>query len=270
MRVAFFVGCVNDVFFARAAVGAARILERLGVDVHFPQEQTCCGQAHFNSGQWAQAATLARHFVRTFESAEYVVAPTGSCVAMVREHYVSLLAGDPAVAPRARALAARTYEFAQFVTDVLGIEDLGARYPVTAAYHASCHASRILGAAEAPERLLRCVRELTLVPFEGADRCCGFGGTFAVKSPEVSVAMADDKLAAIEAAGADVVVSADGSCLLHLMGRARRRGLRLRFVHVAELLAEGMGLLDPSAGAEAARAGAVAQATTRPAGGGRS
>ena len=270
MRVAFFVGCVNDVFFARAAVGAARILEHLGVSVHFPEQQTCCGQAHFNSGQRLQAAALARHFLRTFESAEYVVAPTGSCVAMIREHYSALLAGDPAAARQGRALGVRTYEFTQFVTEVLGIEDLGARCPVTAAYHASCHASRLLGAAGAAERLLRCVRGLTLVPFEGADRCCGFGGAFAVKSPEVSVAMADDKLDAIRAAGADVVVSADGSCLLHLMGRARRRGLRLRFVHVAELLAEGMGLLAPPSGAAALRADAAAGAAARPAGGGRS
>lgn len=249
MRVALFIGCVNDVFFPSAAVAAARILHRLGVDVHFPAEQTCCGQAHWNSGYRAEARGLARHFVEVFEGAEYVVAPTGSCVSMVREYYPEIFRDQPRLVERVRRLVTRTYEFSQFLTDVLGVVDLGARFSARAVYHASCHMTRLLGAGSSPMRLLAYVEGLELRPFPGADRCCGFGGTFAVKSPEVSVAMADEKLDAFVSAGAELVISADTSCLLHLMGRAHRRGLRLRFLHVAEVLAEGMGLLsEPTPG----------------------
>ena len=250
MRVALFVGCVNDVFFPGAAVATARILHHLGVEVVFPPDQTCCGQAHFNAGRWAEAAGFARHFLEVFDEAgcDGVVAPTGSCVAMVRHQHPALLARWPGLQDRARRLAARTYEFAQFVTEVLGVTDLGARYRAVAAYHASCHASRLLGAAGAPLRLLQAVQGLELRPVTGGERCCGFGGTFSVTSPEVSVAMADDRLDAFLEAGAQLVVSADGSCLLHLMGRAHRRALPLRFMHVAELLARGMGLLEDGGG----------------------
>ena len=256
MRVALFVGCVNDVFFPRAAVAAARILDHLGVEVDFPAGQTCCGQAHWNSGYRDEARALAEHFVDVFEDARYVVAPTGSCVSMVREYYPEMFRDHPALAERVRRLVMRVYEFSQFLTDVLGVVELGARYPARAVYHASCHMTRLLGAGSSPLRLLAGVEGLELRAFSGAERCCGFGGTFAVKSPEVSVAMADDKLEAFVSAGAELVISADTSCLLHLMGRAHRRGLRLRFLHVAEVLAEGMGLMEPDAG-PALKAGAA-------------
>lgn len=244
MRVALFIGCVNDVFFPRVGIATARILHRLGVEVGFPQGQSCCGQAHWNSGYRAEARGLAEHFVEVFEDAEYVVAPTGSCVSMVREYYPEIFRDQPALAERVGRLITRTYEFCQFLTDVLGVVDLGARYAARAVYHASCHMTRLLGAGPAPLRLLARVEGLELRPFPGAELCCGFGGTFSVKSPEVSVAMADDKLEAFVSAGAELVISADTSCLLHLMGRAHRRGLPLRFLHVAEVLAEGTGLLE--------------------------
>ncbi|MEW6045330.1 MAG: (Fe-S)-binding protein [Bacillota bacterium] len=248
MRVPLFIGCVNDVLFPRAGVAAARILHRLGVDVDFPAGQTCCGQAHWNSGYRAEACGLARHFLDVFEGAEYVVAPTGSCVSMMREYYPEIFRDQPALAERVRRLVTRTYEFSQFLTDVLGVIDLGARYPARAVHHASCHMTRLLGASSAPLRLLAHVEGLELRPFPGPEQCCGFGGTFAVKSPELSMAMADEKLDAFVSAGAELVISADTSCLLHLMGRAHRRGLPLRFLHVAEVLAEGTGLLEPDRG----------------------
>lgn len=265
MHVALFIGCVNDVFFPRVGVAAARLLTHLGVRVEFPEDQTCCGQAHWNSGYREEARMLAEQWLRAFEKAPYVVAPTGSCVAMVREYYPAVFADGSDLARRAQELAGRTYELCQFITDVLGAVQLGARYPGTATYHASCHSSRLLGAAESARRLLAAVEGLELQDFPGSHLCCGFGGTFAVKSPEVSVAMADDKLDSFAAAGAELVVSADTSCLLHLMGRARRRGLRLRFAHVAEVLAEGMGLL--GADAPAATTG-VTTGTVRGAPGG--
>lgn len=268
MRVALFIGCINDVFFPRVGVAAARLLAHLGARVEFPGDQTCCGQAHWNSGYRHEARMLAAQMMRALGDAPYVVAPTGSCVAMIREYYPILFQDDPAAAERARALAGRVYELCQFVTDVMGVLRLGARYPARAVFHASCHSSRLLGAAEPARRLLEAVEGLELREFEGSHLCCGFGGTFAVKSPEVSVAMADDKLDSFAAAGAELVVSADTSCLLHLMGRARRRGLPMRFAHVAEVLAEGLRLLPP-APAAAATAGAGAPLRGQPSGGER-
>ena len=242
------------------------ILEHLGVRVHFPPGQTCCGQAHYNSGYWDDARRLARHFVKVFDGAEHIVSPSGSCCAMVRHGYPGLLAPGGAGDVRAGAggpgdlslgagaslpvgsaagVGGRVYEFSEFLVNVLGCTGLGATFAARAVYHASCHTTRLLHAVEPPLRLLGAVQGLELVPLPGAKRCCGFGGTFAVKSPEISVALADDKLDSILATGASVVVSSDTSCLLHLMGRARRRGLALRFLHLAELLAEGMGLLAP-------------------------
>ena len=244
MRVALFIGCFNDAFFPRIGVASARLLHHLGVDVEFPLGQTCCGQAHWNSGYREDARALAVRWLRAFEGAPYVVAPTGSCVAMVQEYYPGMFADDGRRGREARATVGRTYELCQFIVNVLGVVRLGARYRARAAYHASCHTTRLLRAAEPARRLLEAVEGLELREFAGAELCCGFGGTFAVKSPEVSVAMADEKLDALVASGAEVVASADASCLLHLSGRAHRRGLSLRFMHVAELLAEGLGLME--------------------------
>lgn len=242
MRVALFITCVNDVFFPRAGMSMVRILEHLGVRVTFPEAQTCCGQPQWNSGYAEEARALARHFLDVFSGFDYIVSPSGSCPAMIRHYYPEIFRTDPVRRARAQELAARTYEFTQFLVDVLGVEDIGARYPARATYHASCHMTRLLGVVEPPLRLLRSVRELELVPLERPEVCCGFGGTFAVKSPEISVAMADEKLDDARSTGAEILVGSDPSCLLHLAGRSRRRGLPLRILHVAELLAEGAGL----------------------------
>lgn len=222
-----------------------KILEHLGVEVVFPEGQTCCGQAQWNSGYEPEAASLARHFLNVFEAgaADYVVSPAGSCTGMVRHTYPQIFRNDPARLAASLALGERTFEFTEFLVNVLGITDLGARYPARVAYHQSCHMSRWLGVTEPPLQLLQQVRDLELLPLSHPELCCGFGGTFAVKSPELSVAMADDKLADAQDTGAEILVSADPSCLLHLAGRAQRRQLPLRTMHIAELLAEGVGLL---------------------------
>ena len=243
MRVALFITCLNDIFMPRAGLGMVHILEHLGIDVTFPDGQTCCGQPQWNSGYQAEAEALGRHFLDVFEGADYVVSPSGSCTAMVRHTYPEMFRDDPGRLAQARALAPRVYEFTEFLTEVLGTEDLGASLKGRAAYHASCHMTRMLGVTEPPLKLLRQVRGLDLVPLAHPELCCGFGGTFAVKSPELSVAMGDDKLEDVVSSGAKILVGADPSCLLHLQGRAQRRGLPIRVMHVAELLAEGAGLL---------------------------
>lgn len=243
LRVSLFITCLNDLFLPRAGLGMALILERQGVEVTFPEGQTCCGQPQWNSGYAGEAAALARHFLDVFRDADYVVSPSGSCAAMVRHTYPEIFRGDPTWSQHAQAVAARTYEFTEFLVNVLGIDDLGARFEARAAYHPSCHMTRLLGVAEPPLRLLQKVRGLDLRPLAHPELCCGFGGTFAAKSPELSVAMGDDKLDDVASAGAELLVGADPSCLLHLAGRASRRRLPLRVMHVAELLAEGAGLL---------------------------
>lgn len=242
MRVAIFITCLGDLFFPRAGMAMVRLLEHLGVTAEFPPDQTCCGQPQWNSGYATEAAGLAAHFLNAFEGAEYIVSPSGSCAGMVAHYYPEMFRDDPARLERARGIAARTYEFSQFLVDVLGVEDLGARLPARAAYHQSCHMTRLLDVVEPPLRLLRRVRDLELLPLAHPELCCGFGGTFAVKSPEISVAMADEKLDDVTGAGADLLVGADPSCLLHLMGRSGRRELPLRVMHIAEVLAEGVGL----------------------------
>lgn len=243
MRVALFITCLNDIFLPQAGMGMVRILEHLGVEVAFPEGQTCCGQPQWNSGYEAEAAALGRHWLDVFDGADYVVSPSGSCTAMVRHTYPYMFRDDPRRRVQAKAMAPRAYEFTEFLTDVMGVEDLGAAFEARAAYHASCHMTRMLGVTEPPLRLLRKVKGLDLRSLAHPELCCGFGGTFAVKSPELSVAMGDEKLDDVLATGAEVLVGADPSCLLHLQGRARRRGLPLRVMHIAELLAEGAGLI---------------------------
>lgn len=214
-----------------------RVLERAGCTVSFPPAQTCCGQATFNDGFWDEARTLARRFLDVFGDAPQIVAPSGSCAAMVREWYPHLFRDTPALAERARDIGHRTYELSEYLVRVLGRTDLGARFPATVAYHPSCHGLRGLGLREEPLRLLRAVRELRLVELKGADECCGFGGFFAVKFAGLSGAMLAAKLEAIEASGAEVVTATDASCLMHIAGGLARRGSGVRALHIAEVLA---------------------------------
>ncbi|MER6910096.1 (Fe-S)-binding protein [Streptomyces sp. NPDC000594] len=228
MRVALFVTCVNDALHPSTGIATVRLLERLGVEVDFPEEQTCCGQPQFNTGYRRETAPLVRRTARAFAGYEYIVTPSGSCAAMVREHYPSL--GEHTLGPR-------MYELTEFLTDVLGTVEVGAYFPYTVTYHPSCHGLRSLRLGDRPVRLLRAVRGLTLRELPGAEECCGFGGTFAVKNPDVSAAMGLDKVGNAAATGATVLCGADNSCLLHLGGIIRRRREPLLPLHLAEILA---------------------------------
>lgn len=232
MRVALFLTCVNDLAFPEAGKAVVTILERLGHTVDFPTAQTCCGQMHANTGYRAEALPLVRAFARTFAPYEAVVAPSGSCVAMVRDGYPRLLPDDESVA----AVAGRVYELSELLVDVLGVTDVGARFPHRVTYHPTCHGLRTLRLGDKPQRLLAGVRGIDLVPLPEADQCCGFGGTFALKNDAVSGAMLADKCAAIARTGASYVAAADNSCLAHIGGGLARRG-GVRAIHYAEILA---------------------------------
>ena len=237
MRVALFATCLGDAFFAEACADAVRVLRHLGVDVDFPGGQTCCGQPAFNAGHADAARRMARHTLDIFEDAEWVVLPSGSCAGMLRANYPTLLDGRDR--ERALEMAERTFELAQFIVRVLRVEALGVGLSGRrVAYHHGCHALRELGVRDEPLTLLRGAGAEVL-PWEAAEECCGFGGLFSVKLPEVSCAMADRKLDTLPEV--DVVTSADGGCLLQLSGRAARTGRATPFRHLASLLVEAVG-----------------------------
>jgi len=229
--------CLVDLFFPEAGLSAIRLLEREGLRVIFPQGQTCCGQPAFNSGYQAEARAVARAQIELFPEPHPIVAPSGSCAAMMRRHYPALFEGDPFEA-RARAFAARVYELTQFLDEVLRIRlaDRGEKTRVT--WHASCHALREMGIAEEPRRLLGQLDNVEIVSLQRETECCGFGGTFSVRQPEISGAMVDDKAADVAATGAPVLLSADGGCLLNIAGRLEARGDRVAARHIAEFLWE--------------------------------
>lgn len=237
MRAALFVTCLVDQLFPAAGEATVTVLRRLGVSVDFPIAQTCCGQVAFNDGFWDEARPLARRHLDIFERADAVVAPSGSCAAMVREFYPMLLRDEPGLMERARAVGHRTYELSQFLVDVLGADDAGARFPHRVAYHPACHGLRALGLREQPLRLLDKVRDLEVRRLDGAEECCGFGGMFAVKFESLSSAMLDSKIRAIEGSGAEYVTATDASCLMHIGGGLSRRRSPIRPIHLAEILA---------------------------------
>ena len=236
-RVALFVTCLVDQVSPSTGRAAVRLLEAAGCEVTFPAAQTCCGQPAFNSGYPADARRLARHFAAVFADADAVVAPSGSCVAMVRRYHPTLVSGPER--SRLAAVSAKTYELTEYLVDVLGRPDLGARVDTPVTYHASCHLVRELGVRDAPRRLLAAAG----TPIESMvdeERCCGFGGTFSVLHPEISVPMADEKLDRAMASGARTIAACDTGCLLHLATRAQHRGLDVDVRHVADLVAEGL------------------------------
>jgi L-lactate dehydrogenase complex protein LldE len=241
VRVALFATCLGDTMFPGVVRSTVRVLERLGQEVVFDAEQTCCGQLHLNSGYRPEALALARRFVRVFGGAEAVVAPSASCVGMVRESYAVLAreAGDEELGREVSSVASRVFELSEYLVGQLGVEDVGASFPHRVTYHPTCHSLRVTRVGDAPVRLLRRVEGLELVELAQASECCGFGGTFALKNADVSVAMGEDKCRAIVASGASVCSALDGSCLLHLGGLLSRRGEAVRTVHVAEILASG-------------------------------
>ncbi|MCU1234166.1 MAG: protein of unknown function cysteine-rich region domain protein [Candidatus Solibacter sp.] len=215
----------------------ATVLERLGYRVDFPEEQTCCGQPAFNSGYRDEARIVARHFLKTFEASEKVVVPSGSCTAMVTHHFADLFQKEPQTLERIHALEKKVYEFATFLTDVAGVEDVGASMQDVVTFHDGCHALRELGIKSAPRRLLARVRGLELREMLPAEECCGFGGTFSVKFAELSGAMMRTKIDAILQTGANTVVSLDPSCLMQIQGGLSRAGSSIRTMHLAEVLA---------------------------------
>ena len=239
-RVGLFVTCLVDAIRPGIGFATLRLLEEAGCRVEVPEQQTCCGQPAFNSGDDADAAALARQTIAAFEPFDYVVLPSGSCAGAIRHGYPELLAGDPAWAARAERLAGKTHEILSFLVDVLGHVPEGRRLEATATYHDSCAGLRELGISAQPRRLLASVEGLELRPLEGNDVCCGFGGTFCVKYPAISNAIVEEKAAAIERTGADLLLAGDLGCLMNMAGKLHRRGSAVRCFHTVEVLA-GLG-----------------------------
>ena len=239
VKASLFASCIVDQFYPEVGESVVKVLRRLGVEMDFPTGQTCCGQPAFNSGFVNQAKPLARSFLDLFADSEYVVIPSGSCGSMLKVFIPGLFQDDPALAEQALALAERTYEFSQFLVNVLGVTNVGARYYGKVTYHASCHLLRELQATSESQRLIQAVRGVQFLEMEGATDCCGFGGTFSVKYPQISGAILDGKLRGIEATGADVLVAGDSGCLMHIAGAMSRRGMKTRPMHLAQLLAQG-------------------------------
>ena len=241
MRIAVIATCLGDAMFPDVVRATTALLRRLGHEVVVPAAQTCCGQMHVNTGYLREALPVVRHHVETFSAAEFdvAVAPSGSCVGSIR-HQQAMVArrgGDPALAAAATALAARTYELSELLVDVLGVTDVGARYPHRVTYHPTCHSLRMLHVGDKPLRLLRAVDGIDLVELPGADQCCGFGGTFALKNPDTSAAMLADKTAHVVSTGASVCTAGDASCLMHIGGGLSRQATGVRTVHLAQILA---------------------------------
>ncbi len=257
MRIALFATCLADTLFPDVPAATAAVLERLGHEVDFPPEQTCCGQMHVNTGYQREAAPLVRRFVEQFEPYDAVVVPSGSCTGCVRHQHAAVAERyvDPELAARARAVAAKTYELSELLVDVLGVEDVGASYPHRVTYHPTCHSLRMLRVGDRPLRLLRHVRGLELVELPDAEQCCGFGGTFALKNADTSTAMLADKMRNVLGTRAEVCTAGDSSCLMHIGGGLSRLRAGVRTVHLAEILASTGTEPGTSVGASAGTAG---------------
>jgi len=236
-RVSLFVTCIADELFPQVGVAMADVLERLGYQIDFPDQQTCCGQPAFNSGFRDEARSVARHFLKVFRDAEYIVIPSGSCTGMITHHFHELFEKEPEWLELTRQIETRTWEYSKFLLEVAQVEDVGARLERVATFHDSCHALRALGIKDGPRRLLSHVRGLELREMQPPEECCGFGGTFSVKMPEISGAMARTKVDAIVRSGADVVVGVDASCLMQIRGALTRAGHDIQTMHLAEVLA---------------------------------
>jgi len=239
VRISLFITCYNDTLFPETGKSVVALLERLGHQVDFPLAQTCCGQMHYNTGYQEEAMPLMRRFVEIFKDAEVVCIPSSSCVAMIRDHYPKMAeaTGDPALIRDTEALLPKVFELSELLVKKLGLEDVGAYYPHRVTYHASCHSLRSLHLGDTPLKLLRKVRGIDLVELENVDRCCGFGGTFAVKNMDVSAAMLSEKLKDIENTTAEVCTAVDNSCLMHIFGGLHRQRAGVKTVHLAEILA---------------------------------
>lgn len=235
--VALFIQCLVDSVYPEVGEALVTILRQVGLHVVCPIGQTCCGQPAFNAGHIREARSAARHFIRNFEAFDTIVCPSGSCVDMVRHHYPELFRQDPLWLERSRHVAGAIFELTEFLVDVLGVDDLGARYEGRVTYHDSCHLLRRLGIREQPRRLLRKIKGTQFIEMPASDRCCGFGGVFALRYPEISSAIAEDKVRNIVASGADTVVGCDMGCLMNIQGMISRKGLAIKVKHISEILA---------------------------------
>ena len=235
MRVSLFATCIVDLFQSNVGKATVEVLERLGCEVEFPESQVCCGQPAYNSGYVKESKEAMKRMINTFQHAEYVVSPSGSCAYMFHE-YPKIFKGDSEWELRARALAEKTFELTQFIVEILKIEDVGARLVGSATFHTSCHMTRLLGVKEAPMTLLKNVKGLTITELPGKHNCCGFGGTFSVKMAQISEQMVDGKVHHIEETKAEYLIGADGGCLMNIGGRLERKGKSIKVLHIAEVL----------------------------------
>lgn len=239
MKVSMFITCISDAVYPQIGEAMARLLARYGVLLEFPSIQTCCGQPAFNSGYWKEARDSAKTILAAFEDSDFVIAPSGSCIGMIH-HYPKLFEEDPILLQKARSLQDKSYEFTQFLVQVLGVTDVGATFPHKVTYHPSCHGSRLLGIKEEPMSLMHHVKGMELIPLPFAEDCCGFGGTFAVKMSEISGAMVMEKGDHVLESEAEVLVGLDMACLMNIAGHLRYRNKPIRVMHLAELLYEGV------------------------------
>ena len=239
MLISLFITCYNDTLFPETGKAVVAVLERLGHTVEFRAAQTCCGQMHYNTGYAAEALPLMRRMLDVYRGVDIICVPSASCVSMMRDHYPKMAAEarDPALQTEVAGFLGRVFEFSELLVDKLGVTDVGASYPHAVTLHTSCHSLRSLHLRDQPVRLLQAVRGLTYVPLPRNDECCGFGGTFAVKNAEVSTAMAADKIDNVLGTGAAVCTAGDNSCLMQIGGLLSRRGVDVRCVHLAEILA---------------------------------
>lgn len=244
-NVGLFVTCLVDLTRPSVGFATARLLEAGGCTVHVPDSQTCCGQPAYNAGDKVDAQALARNVITAFEDFDYIVAPSGSCAGMIREHFPALLAEDEKMSARAQVVAAKTYELMEFLHDVLGVSDTGTTFQGAVTYQDSCAGLRELGIKEQPRALMAAVDGLSLKELDDGESCCGFGGLFSVKYPDISGKIVDDKAEAIEKTGADVLLGGDLGCLMNIAGRLQRRGSPVKVRHLAEVLAGMTGDVPP-------------------------
>jgi L-lactate dehydrogenase complex protein LldE len=235
--VQLFVTCIVDTLYPQTGEAVVRVLRRAGVELDFPPGQTCCGQPAFNAGMRQQARSMAEHTIRVLEqNPGDIVIPSGSCTGMIRHGYLELFSDDPEWSSRAKALSARTYEFCEYLVDVLQVDDLGSHFQGKITYHPSCHLLRDLGIDQQPLRLLANVEGVELIPLSKREECCGFGGLFSIEHPQISKAMLERKMGNLSLSGASVLVSCDAGCVAHISGGLHRQNRPQRAVHIAEIL----------------------------------
>jgi L-lactate dehydrogenase complex protein LldE len=238
LRVSLFVTCLVDLFHSNVGQSTVELLEKLGCEIDFPSKQTCCGQPAYNSGYVKESKEAMKNMIETFQHAEYVISPSGSCASMFKE-YPRIFAGDPVWEEKALNLASKTYELTQFIVEILKREDVGATLKGTATYHSSCHMTRLLGVSDAPLSLLKNVKGLECIPLRNSHDCCGFGGTFSVKMGQISEQMVDEKVHWIEETDAEYLIGGDCGCLMNIGGRMERKGTPVKVMHIAEVLNSG-------------------------------